>query len=123
MVKENAGRHSLHIVYVPLGTVIPIPTHGKHVKKYRSNNEKNCLNKSRRKHDAIWIERQTDGSRKSSLLGSRICKKQGISLNQYVNNAILAANTAKAFADEDPNASAAADPTHFAVCREKRQMK
>lgn len=33
MVKENAGRHSLHIVYVPLGTVIPIPTHGKHVKE------------------------------------------------------------------------------------------
>ena len=50
-------------------------------------------------------------------------KKQGISLNQYVNNAILAANTAKTFADEDPNASAAAYPTHFAVCREKRQTK
>ena len=50
-------------------------------------------------------------------------KKQGISLNQYVNNAILAANTAKTFANEDPNALAAAYPTHFAACREKRQTK
>ena len=52
-------------------------------------------------------------------VAAECAKKQGISLNQYVNNAILAANTAKTFADvfagEVKNLKQAADKVSVIV--------